>query len=152
MSLSDPFADIDCFGLLYDNRSMSELDPDVIYAGACLCGAVRIKAIGKPDSVVVCHCSSCRRHTGAPCAIFTDYPVKSVIFTAEKPAKYSSSPGVTRGFCKKCGSTISYQGQNLPNMIHLHIGVFDDPSSFQPEADEQMDERMPWLSVSLKRS
>ncbi|MBW8296115.1 GFA family protein [Sphingopyxis sp.] len=130
---------------------MSELNPDAIYTGACLCGAVRIKAIGEPDSIVACHCNSCRRHTGGPCAVFADYAVESVIFTAEKPVIFSSSPGVTRGFCKKCGSTISYQGENLPDMIHLHVGVFDAPRSFWPQAEEQMDEGMPWVSVSLKR-
>jgi hypothetical protein len=34
--------------------------------GGCLCGAVRYEAIGDPFSVIHCHCSSCRRHTGAP--------------------------------------------------------------------------------------
>jgi len=34
--------------------------------GGCMCGAVRYEAIGEPMTVAYCHCSSCRRHTGAP--------------------------------------------------------------------------------------
>ncbi len=33
--------------------------------GGCLCGAVRIKAVGAPLRVGICHCVDCRKHHGA---------------------------------------------------------------------------------------
>jgi hypothetical protein len=38
--------------------------------GGCLCGAVRLIATGQPKRIYWCHCQSCRRHTGAPVAVF----------------------------------------------------------------------------------
>jgi hypothetical protein len=38
--------------------------------GGCLCGAVRFIATGQPKGIYWCHCQSCRRHTGAPVAVF----------------------------------------------------------------------------------
>ncbi len=116
--------------------------------GRCLCGGVQLVASGEPDGVAACHCAACRRHSGAPCAVFADYRSDRVILTGASFTRYESSPGIWRGFCGICGSTISYQGANLPDMIHLHIGMFDDPARFQPQAEENKDGRLPWLHIS----
>ena len=36
------------------------------FEGGCLCGAVRYRAIAAPIRAVICHCSMCRKHSGAP--------------------------------------------------------------------------------------
>jgi hypothetical protein len=118
------------------------------HTGSCLCGAVRIIATGAPETVIACHCASCRRHTGAPCAVFADYRADRVEFPAAQPMLYASSPGVQRGFCGVCGSTLSYQGANLSEMIHLHIGLFDRPEAFVPQANESMETALPWLHIA----
>jgi hypothetical protein len=118
------------------------------HIGSCLCGKVALEAIGAPSSVAACHCQSCRKHTGAPAAVFADYLASQVSFTTVHPTLYESSTGVRRGFCEVCGSTISYQAENLPDMIHLHIGVFDVPEEFTPNANENTETKLPWLCVS----
>ncbi len=40
--------------------------------GGCLCGDVRFRLTGPPYEVDYCHCHSCRKHTGAPVAVFAD--------------------------------------------------------------------------------
>ena len=40
------------------------------FEGSSLCGAVRFVATGRPESVVWCHCESCRKHSGAPVSVF----------------------------------------------------------------------------------
>ena len=117
------------------------------FSGSCLCGAVQLVASGPPVLVAACHCASCRKHTGAPVAVFVDYARKDVAFKGEPMALFESSKGVTRGFCGQCGSTISYEGDNLPHMIHLHLGVFDDPTQFQPTANENTATQFPWLCI-----
>jgi hypothetical protein len=124
---------------------------DEKHIGSCLCGSVAIETIGTPSSVAACHCQSCRKHTGAPVAVFVDYLVSQVSYANAKPTLYESSIGVRRGFCAVCGSTISYQANNLPNMIHIHIGVFDTPEAFTPSANEEMETKLPWLCVSTVR-
>ena len=124
---------------------------DEKHIGSCLCGNVAIEAIGVPSSVAACHCQSCRKHTGAPAAVFVDYLASQINFTKAHPTLYESSIGVRRGFCEICGSTISYQADNLPDMVHLHIGVFDDPRKFTPSANEKTETKLPWLCVSTVR-
>lgn len=119
------------------------------HSGSCLCAAVSMVAVGAPESVAACHCAFCRKHTGAPVAIFVDYQSKHVTFRGRPPKEFESSPGAVRGFCERCGSTIYYRGENLPDLIHLHIGFFDDPLSFRPTADENFEAKMPWLTLDV---
>lgn len=101
--------------------------------------------------VAICHCPSCRRHTGAPFAVYADYGRDCVSFTGTEPARYASSAGVERRFCARCGSTISYHGANLPEMIHLHIGLFDDADAFVPVQEEGIATRLCWLETIVAR-
>ena len=118
--------------------------------GACLCGAVTVIAAGPPTGVAACHCASCRRHTGAPVAVFADYNRDQISFPAARATLYESTPGIRRGFCARCGSTISYQGDNRPNMIHLHVGIFDYPERFHPQAAENILEKLPWIHIETR--
>lgn len=125
---------------------------DEKHIGSCLCGNVALEATGAPSSVAACHCQSCRKHTGAPAAVFADYLASQVSFTNVYPAVYESSAGVRRGFCNVCGSTISYQADNFPDMIHLHIGVFDFPEKFTPRTNENTETKLSWLRVAIVTS
>lgn len=119
-----------------------------IREGGCLCGAVRFTAKGTPLWTAYCHCASCRRHTGAPVSAYAGYPSDAVTFTGAAPSYFSSSQGVRRGFCKVCGSTLSYEGERWPGEIHLHIGAFDEPAAFPPKGQAFEEERLPWLHLA----
>src|ERR1700760_3291234 len=100
--------------------------------GGCLCGAVRFRLIGPPYEIDYCHCRSCRKHTGAPVSAFADCKRAVVEFTKGGPARYQSSPGVQRGFCAMCGSTLTYETDARPDEIHIHIGAPGCPQDFPP--------------------
>jgi hypothetical protein len=116
--------------------------------GGCLCGAVRFVADGPPKWTSYCHCRSCRRQTGAPVSAYAGFRTASVRFEGNMPTYYVSSPGVRRGFCATCGSTLTYEGERWPNEVHLHIGTFDDPSTLAPTGHAFADERVPWLHLT----
>lgn len=115
--------------------------------GGCLCRAIRFIAEGSAKWTGYCHCQSCRRHTGAPVAAYAGFESDKVRFTQGTPAYYTSSPGVRRGFCSRCGSTLSYEGERWPNELHLHVGAFDDPASLPPTGQAFAEERVPWLHL-----
>src|SRR4029079_664165 len=100
--------------------------------GRCLCGAVNFSADGEPKWTSYCHCQSCRRHTGAPVSAYAGFERETVRFAGEAPSYYASSPGVRRGCCARCGSTLTSEGERWPTEVHLHVGVFDDPVPFAP--------------------
>ena len=111
-----------------------------VYSGRCLCGTVRIEARGKPKWVHWCHCESCRRHRGAPSNV-------SVTVTEGTIAKFSSSPGVTRGFCPRCGSTLTCASERLPTETHYYVGAFERAAELEPRGELFAGERLPWLRL-----
>jgi len=115
--------------------------------GGCLCGAIRFEAEGPAKWTSYCHCHSCRRHTGAPVSAYAGFERDRVRFTGGTMARFASSPGVQRGFCAKCGSTLTYEGERWPTEIHIHVGSFDDPEPFAPRGHAFETERVGWLHL-----
>ena len=116
--------------------------------GRCLCGEVRFVAAGEPKWVAHCHCESCRRATSAGFATYAGYATGAVAWTGEPPAAYHSSPGVTRRFCPRCGSPVSFEGERWPGEIHLFVPAFEDPAGFQPKGHVYVEEQMPWVRLA----
>lgn len=56
---------------------------------------------------------------------------------------YESSPGVERGFCDRCGTSLTWKGRGL---VSIHIGTLDDPDGFPPTGHWRWEERSPWIA------
>jgi hypothetical protein len=119
-----------------------------LYAGRCLCGAVRFEAKGEPKWVRWCHCESCRRHSGAPASVFVSFDNDAVTVTEGAIVKYNSSPGVQRGFCAKCGSTLTCANERLPKETHYYVGAFERAAELKPTGEFFAGERLPWLHLA----
>jgi len=116
------------------------------YQGGCLCGAVRFVATGQPIGVYWCHCQSCRKHSGAPVSVFVNFERAAYRLTKGEITRFASTPGRTiRGFCARCGSTLTCESVRRPEETHFHIGAFDDAARFQPSGHVFPEERLPWL-------
>ena len=72
----------------------------------------------------------------------------AVTITAGRPSTYSSSPGVRRGFCGACGTSLSYENERWPDDIHLMVAIFDRPESFAPQLHIFAGARLPWLHLA----
>ncbi len=118
-----------------------------VHAGGCLCGSVRYQALGDPEWVAHCHCGSCRRNTGAVLATFAGFTTSSFRYVTGTPARYHSSPGVTRIFCPGCGTPLTYETERSPDEVHINLGSLDDPQSFVPTLHVHAAEQLAWLRV-----
>jgi hypothetical protein len=98
-----------------------------IYAGGCLCGAVRFEALGPAARPHTCSCSMCRRHSGALTVAWVEFPKASVRWTGPAPATYRSSEFSSRAFCRRCGSTLGAI-DDKPT-VALVLGAFDKPNA-----------------------
>jgi hypothetical protein len=107
----------------HDGRnSMSQ-----IFRGGCLCGAVRYEARGPLREVTVCHCGQCRKWHGASPG-YTAANRDGFRLTSDKElAWYESSAFAKRGFCRKCGSSLFWQGNDRPH-ISIAAGTLDGPT------------------------
>jgi hypothetical protein len=117
------------------------------FDGGCLCGAVRFRAVGAPKWVLWCHCQSCRKHSGAPVSVFVSFTHEAVTIVKGEIAKFNSSPGVQRGFCAHCGSTLTCENERFPTEAHYHVGAFDRAADLKPTGRLFAEERLPWLHV-----
>jgi hypothetical protein len=73
----------------------------------------------------------CQKASGAPFMAFFRFPTSQVHWSTP-PDTFSSSNRVERGFCRDCGTPLSYRQISGPN-ISLTINSLDDPESVHPE-------------------
>ena len=115
--------------------------------GHCLCGAIAYEFTGAPKWMSYCHCESCRRHTSSAVAAFVGTHAAQFRYTKGMPVRHHSSPGVTRSFCGRCGSPVSYEGDQFPGEIHLYAGTLSDMTVFAPTCHVHCREQLPWFDV-----
>ena len=116
--------------------------------GGCLCGAVRYRVEGEPDTSGICHCETCRRAASAPTLPYAVFSSDQFAFSKGQPAEYNSSPKVTRTFCGKCGSPLTYQTADVPDRIDVMICSLDNPGSIIPSFHVWLREKVAWTQVS----
>ncbi|KAF3905796.1 hypothetical protein AA313_de0205049 [Arthrobotrys entomopaga] len=103
-----------------------------LISGGCLCKAVRY-SIAFPEGTWppknnICHCTQCRKTTGALMSHFISVCPQQVSWTCEDRSfrEFSSSQGKFRGFCQACGSTVSWRNVKTPLEIDLFSGTLDE--------------------------
>jgi len=115
--------------------------------GHCLCGETSFECTGKPKWCVHCHCESCRRNTGSGYTTFFGMADGNWDFTGENPGEYQSTSGVTRYFCKNCGSPVAYRADKFPDEIHFYVAQLDDPNCLEPTAHVHFSEKLSWVNI-----
>lgn len=122
---------------------MDELVTDV-HTGGCHCGFVRYECgrpIAKPS---ICHCTSCRRCTGAHAVAWMTVKRASFRLAGGALREYASSDGVARSFCERCGSSIGYTHRKYPDEIDLTLASLDNPSAVVPTDHIWMSDAPSW--------
>jgi hypothetical protein len=116
--------------------------------GGCLCGAVRYRVDGPARATSLCHCNSCRRATGGPSLAWTIVDDDKVEIVAGTLAIHASSPGVERGFCGRCGTSLTYARANRPGLFDVTTASLDDPEAFPPTKEIWTEERLSWEAAN----
>lgn len=138
------------------------------FDGGCLCGAVRYRHDGPLSDVTACHCGQCRRTSGHYVAAARGRRARLSFARDDGLRWYQSSPGVMRGFCGECGSslfwsrtdseTISIMAGTLDGptglrlMQHIHVADAGDYYDIDPDLPrmEQAGEPLPVPAVSAE--
>lgn len=113
--------------------------------GGCLCGAIRYRVRGSAQTSL-CHCRSCRLATGGPSLAWVMCDENNIVFERGAPAIYRSSPGVERGFCARCGTSLTYRRANRPGLFDVTTASLDDPEVFPPTKEIWVSERLSWIT------
>jgi hypothetical protein len=122
-------------------------DPEAqIYEGGCRCGAVRYVATGAPYATSLCHCRSCRLSAGAPSLAWVIFRHGDVRIVDGELSVHESSPGVERGFCGKCGTSLSYSRANRPGFFDVTAAPLDDANCLPPAKEIWTSQRLAWVA------
>ncbi len=116
--------------------------------GGCLCGGVRYRVAGERRTSAICHCVSCRRASGAQSVAWVVFPSEAFSFVSGDPAEYRSSAEVSRTFCGRCGTSLTYQRDGSQDSIDVTAASLDLPDEFPPTRHVWLEDKVGWESVN----
>jgi hypothetical protein len=117
------------------------------YAGGCLCGAVRYEITGPVSNPCYCHCTTCRRATGAPLVPWGTFAREAVRIVRGRLSEFRSSAQVSRGFCAHCGTSLTYRHEARAGEIDVTLATLDDPTLVPPRMHVWVKDRLPWVAI-----
>ena len=117
-----------------------------VIRGSCLCGGVTFEVDPPFLWANYCHCSHCRKHSGADHGIQGRVPREQfrLLQGEELISVYRPGDGRVKAFCSVCGSSLF--GNEWPDgdQIGIRLGVLDDDPGIRPEFHTFVDSRAPW--------
>jgi hypothetical protein len=115
-----------------------------LWQGGCQCGAVRYEFTVRPDNACICHCRMCQKQFGNFFGSFAGAHVDQFRITRGTLAVFLSSDDAERGFCRDCGTPLTYRALSRPR-ISVSIGSLDPHSEMKPEFQYGLESREPWF-------
>lgn len=109
---------------------MTEMRKPVL-VGGCQCGAVRYALYAEPTNPHVCHCRMCQKAFGNYFAPLAGVPLADFAWEKGTPGIFRSSAVVERGFCRDCGTPLSFRYVDK-DRISVSLGSLDEPARVVP--------------------
>jgi hypothetical protein len=116
--------------------------------GGCFCGAIRYEAEGTPFYETVCHCSICRRTSGAPLVTWFSVPRPQFRIIQGTPTRFSSTAKATRTFCPDCGTQLTFEHDEFQDEIDVTICSLDDPEAIPPRHHTWTTTQLAWVKFT----
>ena len=124
---------------------------EVAFTGGCGCGAIRYALSAPPLVVAACHCTRCRRQSGAAFSVnlivrASALSVHGELASWEDHDTESGAP-LSRDHCGRCGSPIRSVPTGAPKLIALKAGSLDDAAAFAPSIHIWTQSKLPWVTI-----
>jgi hypothetical protein len=116
--------------------------------GGCFCGRIRYEAAGQPFHRTSCHCSICRRTTGAPFVTWYSVSRSQFRFVLGEPTRFRSTAKATRSFCPGCGTQLTFEHQDSADEIDITTCSLDDPNALPPEDHTRTSSKLSWIILA----
>jgi hypothetical protein len=116
-----------------------------IVGGSCLCGGVRFEVELPFRRANVCHCSRCRKHSGAGGLVQGRVAREQfrLLAGAELLRTFRPDAGKTKVFCAECGSSL-FGGDWPDGEISVRLGSLDGDPGIRPEYHTYVDSKAVW--------
>ena len=118
------------------------------YLGGCFCGALRFRSSKDPVETGYCHCTTCRKTTGAPVLAFASFPIEGFEYLKGRPNVYASSASGQREFCGTCGTQICFRESELAETVDVNSGALDQMEAVAPDHHIYTGSQVKWLVLN----
>ena len=115
--------------------------------GGCFCGSIRYSFERKDYPSANCHCSMCRRISGAAFVSWIAVPSSSFNYTQGGPKKLVSSFHGARYFCQDCGTPLVCILEEDQKNTYVTICSLDNPQNFKPKDDLYAEDMLDWMKI-----
>jgi hypothetical protein len=117
--------------------------------GSCLCGGIAYRAEEPIFKTSHCFCSMCRKQHGAAAGSYVNVHTAGFVVERGKNllVEYESSEFGRRGFCKKCGSSLTFRSTDEPERIALDLGGLDTEYGEALEREWFTERKPAWMPV-----
>ena len=97
--------------------------------GSCFCETIKFEITGHIPDLYQCHCSECRKTTGASANAGFIISEKQVKWLKNKAniKTFIKDSGFRVDFCKTCGSVVPNPTSAKPKMMWIPAGLLDNP-------------------------
>jgi hypothetical protein len=116
--------------------------------GGCHCGHVRYEAAGPSSNETNCHCSICRRTSGAPFVAWFSVRRSGFRIVRGEATRYASSAKATRAFCPRCGTQLTFQHVDFPDEIDVATCSLDDAERVPPRDHIHTSAQLGWIVLA----
>lgn len=124
---------------------------NLIQAGGCRCGQIRIAVSLAPFLTMACHCTGCQRMTGSAFSLSAAIRSQGFAITEGEPV-IGGLHGTTRHFfCPRCMSWIFTRPEGF-DFVNLRATMLDDPRYFVPFIETYTSEKLPWATTPAPHS
>ena len=128
-------------------RSGAQGDAGVI-EGGCFCGAVRYEIPRHAAfNETSCHCSICRRTTGAPFVAWFTVKRTDLRFVQGVLTHFHSTPTAVRGFCPRCGTQVTFENSASPGEVDITTCSLDRPELIPPVDHTFAADKVGWVRL-----
>jgi hypothetical protein len=116
--------------------------------GGCFCRRVRYEAAGSAFDETNCHCSICRRTTGAPFVTWFSVSRSQFRLVCGEPARLRSTAKGTRSFCPQCGTQLTFEHADFPDEIDVTTCSLDAPEGLTPRDHTYTSSKLSWVKLA----
>ena len=118
------------------------------YEGSCLCGSVRYRVLGPLGPMCNCHCTDCRKNSGAAFVTWIEAPRRAFTFVKgeDQVHVHQAESGTKRSFCRQCGSTLVCF-VDTDDLIEIAAATLDTPLRQRPEYHIYVRSKVPWFEI-----
>lgn len=119
-----------------------------ILTGECYCRAVRYEVADAFGYALICHCSDCRRTTGAAFKPFAGIErEKLTVVSGAHCIMIYGDPTGHNAHCRLCGSLL-YSLVRDGSFVHVAMGTLRDAPSIRPSAHIFVGSKAPWDTIA----